>query len=200
MNHKQKWAVSLLVLASLILVGCGSAIDQDRELLIGKWELSNIDFILSQADLDIGEYEEYVELGMSMDFDGDGTFSIEISMMMDLESIIADMMGAAGGLEIETDQIDIEFTMGGTFEIVSQGELLLNFDEDTFSLSPEEFCFTFMGIETCQNIDEFAGGFDEFEFYEGEGVYYEVDEGSLTIWDDICDYPEEESCAVKFSK
>lgn len=197
MINKRIWAAASMVIMVLILVGCAST-DEDKELIVGRWELSNIESIMADEAVDFAEFEEYMQMSLAMNFASDGTFTFEINMMLDMPSMLADLMGS--DLEIDAETADINISIDGTYEIASKGELLLNFENDSVTVSPDEYCFTVAGFETCQSVEEFAGGMDEFAFYGDEGAYYEVDATSLTLWDDECDYPDDATCAANFTK
>lgn len=200
MINKRIWMAASLLIAFLLLAGCGAS---DEDMLVGTWQLSNIEAVLAAEEIDISEFEEYMQLDLALVFNADGEISFELSILLDFEAMIADSMGDLG-LEIEVESLDVQVSMGGTYEIDSPGVLLIRFDADNLTTTPEEVCFTVAGFENCQNVEEvlgeITGEFEDIFTSENDTAFFEVDETSLTIWDDNCDYPEDQECAAHFTK
>lgn len=196
MNNKRLWMVASMLIVLPLLASCAAS---DEDMLVGTWQLSNIETLFDEDGGDFSQFEEYVDLDLTLVFKSNGEFTFDVALMMDLQAMMAALMGDLG-VEIEAENLDIQVSMGGTYEIESPGVLLLNLDSGKLTTSPEEFCFSVAGFESCQGIEEITGEFvDIFPFDSGTALY-EVDETSLTIWDDSCDYPADQSCAAQFTK
>ena len=75
----------------------------------------------------------------------------------------------------------------------------LNFEENTLNYSPQEYCFSAAGEEQCLDMGEVVQGI-EVDVLGYTAGYYEIDEHNLAIWDDECDYPTEQNCALMLTK
>jgi hypothetical protein len=192
---KRIWIGALMLITLLLLSACGSA---QKDLLVGRWQLSNIETILTEQDIDFTGYEDYVELGLAIEFSSDETFILEVSVMLDFETMIFDLLGDEA--EVEAEPANLTVSISGTYEKTSDGVLILNYDTDTLGTTPEEYCYSVSGFETCTEVGDLTAGFEDLLLYGDDGASYEVDETSLTLWDDACGYPENQSCAAHFTK
>lgn len=194
------WLTASMLFALLLLASCGAS-EQDK--LVGAWQLTGIEDVLAAEEIDLSEVEEYVQLELTLVFDADGTVSFELSIMVELQAMITESV-ASLGLEVEAEDLDVLITIDGTYEIDSAGVLLISFDTENLTTIPEEVCFTVAGFESCQVVEELLGEYiEEFETifgFEDDTAYYEVDETSLTLWDDDCDFPADQLCAKKLTK
>lgn len=199
MLNKRMWlAASMLIV--FLLAGCGAS-EQDK--LVGTWKLTGIESVLAAEEIDISDVEEFVQLELALVFDADGGVSYELSIMVALQDMITESV-AGLGFEVEAEDLDVLISIDGTYEIDSAGVLLISFDTENLTTTPEEVCFTVAGFESCQVVAELLGEYiEEFEGifgFENDTAFYEVDETSLTMWDADCDYPTDQLCAKMLTK
>lgn len=193
----KRLSIAAIMLVSLLLLSsCGFG---GNDPLVGRWQLSNIDTILAEQDIDFTGYEDYVELGLAIEFFSDDTFTLDVSVILDFGAMILDLLGE----ETQVDAVPANLTVSvsGAYEKTSEGVLMLNYDTEALTTTPEEYCYSVSGIETCTEVGDLTAGFEDLLLYgEEDGAFYEVDETSLALWDDACDYPEDQECAAQFTK
>lgn len=197
MIDKRIWMAASLLIALLLLVSCATG-GSGQGVLVGRWQLINIEAIVGEQDVDFSEFEEYVELGMAMDFASDGTFTYEVAVFLEFGRMIREIMDDTA--DVEAGPANLKITVEGTYEKTDDGMLFLNYDTDSLTTSPDEYCYTVGEFDQCLEIGDLAAGFEDLLLFEEGGAYYEVDGTSLTLWAEDCDYPADQSCAARFSK
>ncbi len=201
MSKRRSRLTVIIIVLFLVSQACAIGGGGDVDDFVGTWTMSDetISNLLDLEDLGLEEgQEDYMSFEVAFTFGSDGEFEFEMTLNMDFEALLTEMTGGLD-MEIVAEPLELNVTATGTYELPSDGVIELTFDEDSISLSPEEYCFTVAGMETCEDMSEFTEGIDIASFGSGSG-YYEFDGSTLIIWDDDCDYPDDDSCALILEK
>ena len=187
--------VVLLLLASFAcdLLGTG-----DPEQFAGTWDMQNETDFLDEDSFGLEGAEEFMDFNITFTFSSENDITFGMTISMDIYGMLMKEL-AGEEVEIVAEPLVLTMSVDGTYELVSGDVIQFNFDNTTLAYSPEEYCFSVMGEETCWDMKESVEGVDIPVIGSGAG-YYEIDENTLTLWDDDCDYPTEQTCAIKLTK
>lgn len=193
-SHKTK-IIYLLIAASFALSACGGGGDS----LEGRWELTNEGaFFGEEEELLAEDGEEFFQADVFFTFGNSGELLVEIPLFIDYPGLFSSS-GFDSSIEIIAEPLNMLLSFSGTYEKLPGDIIQLELDPDSVTYSPAEYCFSIGGEETCQDLVEVTEDFEASDFEVGTGNY-EVIESTLTVWDDDCDYPNDQTCSLVFTK
>jgi hypothetical protein len=170
----------------------------DQELFVGKWDMQNETDFIDEDSFAVEGADEYMDFDIFFTFGSENELNFQMAINVDFNAILADM-AAGEDIEIVAEPLKLSMSMDGTYELVSGDVVQFNFDETTLDYSPQEYCFSVMGVEECLDMGETIEGIEVAVLGDAAG-YYEITENTLTLWDDDCDYPTDQTCAIILTK
>lgn len=199
MKSQSAKVIGFIAVVALIPLACGLGIGGDGDALEGKWELTSDAALFGDEDaLFAEEGEEFFDAKVFFTFGSSGDFLLEIPLFIDYEGIFSNS-GFDASVEIVAEPLNMLISISGTYEQLSGDIIQLDLDPNSIAYSPAEYCFSLGGEEICQDLSEITQEFETSDFELGTGNY-EIDGSTLTMWDDVCDYPADQTCAMIFTK
>lgn len=195
MKSHQTKMIYIIAVAALALSACGGGGDS----LEGRWELTNEDAFFGEEEEFLAEDGgEFFDADVYFIFGNSGELLVEVPLFIDYAGLFSSS-GLDASIEIVAEPLNMLLSFSGTYEQLSGDIVQLELDPDSVTYSPDEYCFSIGGEETCQDLFEVTEDFEASDFDLGTGNY-EVVDSTLTIWDDDCDYPSDQTCTMVFTK